>query len=197
MFVQIIQGRTEQPDAVQQRFDSWTRDLAPSADGWLGSTLGLTDDGTVFATARFASEEQARRNSDRPEQGQWWAQTEPLLDGVTFDESTDIDTFRAGPDAGGEFVQVIQARVRDEAAASQLRAQMTQDGPERDDVVGGMIVVLGDRMTNVVYFRDEASARAAEAGEPTEDDEMMMKQMEVAFEAPTYLDLRRVVHYRP
>ena len=40
--------------------------------------MGMCDDGTFVALARFESAEAARRNSDRPEQGEWWAECEPL-----------------------------------------------------------------------------------------------------------------------
>ena len=42
------------------------------AAGWLGTTAGITDDGRLVVLARFESEEVARANSDRPEQGRWW-----------------------------------------------------------------------------------------------------------------------------
>ena len=197
MFVQIIKGRSTQPDAVAAHAERWRSELAPGAEGWLGSTIGMSDSGEVFLAARFASEDHARRNSDRPEPGQWWEQAEQLLDDVTFAESSDVDIFGDGPDRG-EFVQVIEASVRDRDAANDLREHMAQSGPpDRDDVLGGVVVVFPDRMTNIVYFTDETSARAAEAGPPSEDDEMMMKQMEAAFDEPSYLDLRTVIHQRP
>jgi hypothetical protein len=54
-------------DAAQVRaqLHRWAADLTPEAVGWLGSTAGITDDGTLVALARFESEEAARQNSDR------------------------------------------------------------------------------------------------------------------------------------
>ena len=40
MFVQVIQGRTSQPEALVEAFDRWKADLSPGAIGWLGSTGG-------------------------------------------------------------------------------------------------------------------------------------------------------------
>jgi hypothetical protein len=42
----------------------------------------VTDDGRFVLLARFESEEAARRNNARHEQGQWWTETEKYLDGV-------------------------------------------------------------------------------------------------------------------
>ena len=66
MFVQVIQGKVSDAAAVRARMDTWMKELAAGADGWLGSTAGVTDDGDFVALARFESEEAARRNSDRP-----------------------------------------------------------------------------------------------------------------------------------
>lgn len=75
MFVQVIQGHVLDPQQVYAALDRWVQELAPGASGWLGSTAGVTEDGRFLAVARFESEEAARRNSNRPEQGQWWAET--------------------------------------------------------------------------------------------------------------------------
>ncbi len=77
MFVQVINGRTSQPEALAEAFDRWKAELSPGATGWLGSTGGVTDDGTVIAVARFESEEAARANSARPEQDAWWSAGPP------------------------------------------------------------------------------------------------------------------------
>ena len=68
-FVQVIQGQVSDAAKVRAHLDKWNKELAPGADGWLGSTAGVTEDGRVVALVRFESEEAARRNSDRPEQG--------------------------------------------------------------------------------------------------------------------------------
>ena len=74
MFIQVIQGRAINPDGIRAAADRWNAELQPGAEGWLGSTSGVTDDGRFIAVVRFQSEELARRNSDRPEQGDWWNQ---------------------------------------------------------------------------------------------------------------------------
>ena len=91
MFAQVIQGKTSNPQAFDSALNQWVQDLAPGATGWLGSTSGVTEDGRVIAVVRFESEEDARRNSNRPEQDQWWSETAKAFDGeATFRDSTDV-----------------------------------------------------------------------------------------------------------
>jgi len=68
MFIQVIQGRATNPPGIRRDLGRWQRQLAAGADGWLGSTTGITEDGWSMSVIRFASEDQARRNSERPEQ---------------------------------------------------------------------------------------------------------------------------------
>ena len=61
MFIQVMQGRATNPDGIHAELDRWRAELQPGADpgadGWLGSTSGVTDDGRFIAVVRFASEE--------------------------------------------------------------------------------------------------------------------------------------------
>jgi hypothetical protein len=51
----------------------------------------VTEDGRFVALARFESAEAARRNIDRPEQGQWWTETAKLFPSeVTFRDSSHV-----------------------------------------------------------------------------------------------------------
>ena len=47
MFAQVIQGRTKDPAAMWNRSEDWDRTLKPGAEGFLGSTAGVSDDGEV------------------------------------------------------------------------------------------------------------------------------------------------------
>ncbi len=109
MFVQVIQGQVSDAGEVRAALDRWNQELAPGASGWLGSTAGVTEDGRFVALVRFESEEAARRNSDRPEQDQWWAETSKLFTGeATFRDSLDTFVDVVGDPDGAGFVQVIQ-----------------------------------------------------------------------------------------
>jgi hypothetical protein len=73
------------------------QDLSPGAVGWLGTTAGVTQDGTFIAVVRFDCEGAARASSDRPEQDQWWAETYTLLDGeVTIRDGVRTELYRVG-----------------------------------------------------------------------------------------------------
>jgi hypothetical protein len=195
MFVQVIQGRTSDADGLRAAMDRWMEELAPGAVGWLGSTGGVTDDGRVVLVARFESEEDARRNSDRPEQGAWWAETERLFDGgATFRDSTDVVVDLQGdPDRAG-FVQVIRGRTSDPERAKQL---MTQD-PEvwaafRPDVLGSLAIGHDDgENTTVLWFTSEAEARENERKEMPLELRATMEEMEkLSLGEPEFLDLRQ------
>ena len=71
--------------------------------------------------ARFDSAESAQANSDRPEQGAWWAETEKIVDGVEFKNSTDIITLLGGGSTTAGFVQVMRGQVTDAAKLAELR----------------------------------------------------------------------------
>src|SRR5262245_23807829 len=123
MFVQVMEGRSSEPDRLAAQMDRWVRDLRPGATGYLGSTGGVSDDGEVSLVARFDSEQSARANSDRPEQGEWWADTESCFDGdVQFTESTDVETVLAGGSDDAGFVQVMKIPDADRAIAAELDA---------------------------------------------------------------------------
>lgn len=173
MFVQVIHAKTPEPEAVKRRLDRWLEELRPGADGWLGATAGTTSDGHFVAIIRFDSEDAARRNSDRPEQGEWWSETEKHFDGeATFHDCREVDLILGGGSNSAGFVQVIEGRAKDPAAlrgqAQNIENSVRQSRP---DVLGGLVAYHGDGgFTQVVYFTSEEEARAGEArmGEDTE-----------------------------
>jgi hypothetical protein len=197
MFVQIIQGRTSQPQALVDAFDRWKADLSSGATGWLGSTGGVTEDGRFIVMARFESEEAAMANSSRPEQDAWWAETAKLLDGeAAFRNSTDVDVNVSGdPDRAG-FVQVMQGRGSDPERAKQL---MTQDADKwaefRPDVIGS--VAIGHDQgayTMVMYFTSEAEAREGDRKEPPAELQAQMEEMnKLSIEQPEFIDLKQPI----
>jgi hypothetical protein len=180
MFIQVLQGRTSNPEALSAAFDRWMEELAPGATGWLGSTGGITEDGRLIAVVRFESEEAARRNSDRPEQDRWWAETEKLFDGgATFRDSNDVTLDMHGdPDQAG-FVQIMQGRGTDPDRAREL---MTQDSDKwaafRPDMIGSVAVGHdGGAYTMVMYFTSEAEAREGERKEIPPELQANMEEM--------------------
>ena len=124
MFIQVITGKCSDPEAFKRQGEKWEQELRPGATGFLGSTGGTTEDGRFIEIARFESEEAARANSDRPEQGAWWAETEKVVDGAEFRDSTDIVTFLGGGKDNAGFVQVMRGRVIDPAKLAERRDAM-------------------------------------------------------------------------
>lgn len=195
MFVQVIQGQVADAGKARAAFDQWVRDLAPGATGWLGSTAGVTDDGKFIALARFESEEAARRNSDRPEQGQWWAETAKALSGqASFSDSSDVVVDMPGdPDRAG-FVQIMKGRGNDPDRAREL---MMQDSDEwakfRPDILGSVAVGYpGGEYTVAIYFTSEAEAREGERKEPPAALKAQMDEMNsLNVGAPEFFDLKQ------
>jgi hypothetical protein len=195
MFVQVITGKASDAAQVRAAFDRWTQELAPGAEGWLGSTAGVTDDGRLVAIARFESEEAARRNSDRPEQGHWWADTAKLLDGeATFRDSTKVTLdVRGNPDQAG-FVQVMQGEQGPDADRAQELMDSNTDewAAFRPEVVANLGVAHADgTWTMIIYFTTEAEAREGEQKEPPPELKAQMEEMNsLSTGVPEFFDLR-------
>ena len=192
MFVQVMEGRVGNLEGLQTQLAAWMSDLQPGADGWLGTTAGVTADGTFIAITRFDSQDAAKANSDRPEQGQWWEKTAATFDGeVAFTDCPDVDTFGAGGSDEAGFVQIMVGRA-DRAAikplAEELDAVLRRMRP---DVIGGTAAWPGDgTFIQTVYFTSEGEARANESAAPMSDEdradaERLMSLMQV----DRYIDL--------
>ena len=138
----------------------------PQASGFLGTTAGVTDGGRFIAVVRFESAAAAQANSQRPEQGRWWGETERRFEGeVTFTDSDDVETFLAGGSNDAGFVQVMKgAEVDRERVRAMDRAFEEHAATFRPDLIGALRAWTGpDRYVEVGYFTSEAEAREGEA----------------------------------
>jgi hypothetical protein len=201
MFVQVIQGQVSDREQLRAGMDRWAQELAPDAIGWLGSTAGVTEDGRFVALARFESEEAARRNSDRPEQDSWWAETSKLFTGeATFRDSRGVVVDVIGnPDQAG-FVQVIQGRGSDPARAQELMGQNSAEWAAfRPEIIGSLGVEHdGGAYTAAIYFTSEAEAREAERKEPPPQLKAQMDEMNALnVGEPEFFDLTQPWLYSP
>ena len=201
MFVQVIQGKVADATAARAQLEAWMSDLAPGAQGWLGSTAGVTDEGELLLLARFESEEAARRNSDRPEQTTWWEQTAAVFSGdPEFRDSTDVDVDLPGdPDQAG-FVQVMQGRTSDPDRSRELMAQDPTDwASARPDILGSMTALHPDgAWTMAIYFTSEEEARKGEQQEmPPELADIMSELDSLAVGETAYHDLREPWLHHP
>jgi quinol monooxygenase YgiN len=164
MFVQLIQGRTSDAEGLRRQLEAWVDGPGRDADGYLGTTAGVSADGRFIAFARFADEAAARANSDRPEQGAWWAETEKYFDGEpTFRDTSDVETLEVGGRDDAGFVQVMTYRCTDRARLAELDEKFRDMMAEvRPDVIGSLRTWFGDECVEAIYFTSEAEARAGE-----------------------------------
>ena len=161
MFIQIIQGRATNPPGIRRDLGRWERQLAADADGWLGSTTGISEDGWSITVVCFASEAHARRNRDRPEQREWWRDASQHLARVSSHDAPKVHRYWGGGLDQAGFVQVIQGHTDDIERMASL-------GREAPHLLGMTVAEHADRpgdFTQIVYFTSEQDARRA-APEP-------------------------------
>ncbi len=189
MFIQVIQGEIKDVEAARATMDRWRDELGPGAEGWLGGTFGVSEDGQLVAVVRFESEEAARRNSDRPEQAAWWQDMSAHYVGdVVFRNYPQVFLMEGGGSDDAGFVQIMQGRVGHPDRAAELAKQA--DGMLREtrpDVLGATMAVAPDgHFTQTVAFASEAAAREGEmTAMPVEAREMMEELHDL-----TFIDLR-------
>ena len=189
MFIQILQGRCTRQDELRAMADTWARDLAPGATGWLGGTYGFTDDDQFVAVVRFEDRAAAMANSERPEQGAWAEQMMAAFDGpVEFHDSEDVTLLFDGGSDGAGFVQVIRGKVDDPERLRRLIAsEPTELRRMRPEIIGATLAIEPDgTFTETVAFSDEASARSGEGQEPPAD---VRAELEYAMQGATFYDL--------
>ncbi len=165
MFIQVIQAKAGDPGGIRKEMDRWIEELAPGAEGALGATAGISEDGEYWSVVRFESEEAARKNSDRPEQGQWWDEFSKHLDGeATFYEGSDIETIAEGGSDEAGFVQIMKGRAKDlDKMRHEMREMRDQIRERRPDVIGGTSLRIGqNEFITTMYFTSEAEARKGE-----------------------------------
>ncbi|MGK2321319.1 hypothetical protein [Gordonia rhizosphera] len=194
MFIQLIQGKVGDADGLQKCLDRWDTDLKPGATGYLGTTYGTTDDGTLVALARFESAEAARRNSDRPEQGEWWAETEKCFAGpVTFMDCPNVTEWLGGGSDDAGFVQIMEGHTTNIGRMRELLDQSADRVHEaRPEIIGGLLCADdGDSYIEAVYFTSEAAAREAEKMEIPDDIRSLFEEEMQLMGDVAYYDLHQ------
>jgi hypothetical protein len=196
MFIQVITGKVTDAQEFKRVSDKWDAELRPGAKGYLGGTGGVTGDGRFVVVARFESEAAARANSERPEQGAWWAEAERSVTSVLFRESTDIVTMFGGGKNEAGFVQVMIGHVTDRARLDALNKRMAEVESvltrTRPDVLGEVIALHPDgTYTDVVYFTSEAAARAGETAmqDAPADAAALFEELMSSITVDDYLDI--------
>ncbi|MBP2214518.1 hypothetical protein JOJ87_004862 [Rhodococcus ruber] len=172
MFIQVWQGKVRDEQGLKDCLQRWTDELRPGAVGYLGSTSGFSDDGTFVSVARFESEEAARRNSERPEQGEWWAEAEQCFDGeIVVHDCRDVEVWMEGGSDTAGFVQVMEGHSPDVGRMKSLLVQSQERVHElRPEIIGGTFATYGDDgYVETMYFSSEDEARAHERMEIPDD----------------------------
>jgi hypothetical protein len=194
MFVQVISGLIGDVSQVRVLTRRWQTELRPGARGYLGSTIGVTDDGVLVSVMRFTSREDAQVNAERVEQAAWWeALVACFLDGINVRDSDDVVVFGARDrfDHAG-FVQVVEGRVHDLPAARQLQREVEPFlAAERPDLLGGVVAIhrLGT-FTDVSYFVDEEAARGGEARPLSPELQRLLSHFGGVYTVEHFRDLR-------
>jgi hypothetical protein len=202
MFIQVFQGPLADAADGRAMIEDWLAHLAAGAQGWLGSTTGVTDDSVFVGIARFESREVAMRNSERPEQGEWWERSSKLFTGdVTFHNCSRVTQSRLGGSDDAGFVQVIQGRTADPARLDDLARQFDERaGGLRPELLGFLLAWHDDSagdFTEVAYFTSEEAAREGERQAPPEDLRPMLEEEAALLQDVTYFDLRHVWLHSP
>jgi len=192
MFIQVIEGRSSQPEAVHRQIEVWERELRPGAEGYMGSAGGCTPDGMCVLVARFESREAAMRNSERPEQSRWWEETEQCFDGpVTFHDSDDVHEMRHGRLEDAHFVQIMEGHVTDRARADEIERmseQLLQSA--RPDLLGSITAYYGDgEFADIAYFTSEEAACEGERKEPPPEFAQAFSEWQEIMKVDRYMDI--------
>jgi hypothetical protein len=194
VFIRIIQGRAANPPGIRRDLGRWQRQLAADADGWLGSTTGITEDGWSITVVRFTSEAQARRNSDRPEQREWWRDASQHLARIAVHDASEVHAYRNGGVDEAGFVQVIQGHSDDiERMAGLGHGQENVLAQKAPHILGVTLAEHADwpgDFTQIVYFTSEQDARRFEQEPLTEADEPVLEQLRSLMTNSRCFDLR-------
>jgi hypothetical protein len=196
MFIQVIQAKVSDAAGLRSTLDEWEQRLAPGAVGWLGTTAGITDDGTFIALARFSDADAAQANSERPEQGEWFAEVAKQFDGEPdFLDCDDVKEWMGGGSDDAGFVQIMRGRAERSEDASRMRDMMAQRGDnvraDRPEILGGLMLLADDgRWVNAIYFTSEKEAREGEAKPPPEEIRAEIEENMSALGDVTYFDLK-------
>jgi len=146
MFIQVIRGKLADEAGFRKAIDRFDTEVKPGAIGYLGTTAGVLDGGGFVICARFESEDLAMQNSDRPEQGAFFAEASKNFDGEpTFYNVTDIEPWLAGGSDDAGFVQVMIGHSPDRDALRKVAMEDTEQLQQaRPEIIGGLSGNFGD-----------------------------------------------------
>ena len=200
MFLQVIDGKVADLAGLKTSLDQWMAELSPDATGWLGTTWGTYGDGSFIAVVRFESADAAKRNSDRPEQGEWWSKTSSYLDGdPNFTDFDDVTVLGPGGSDEAGFVQIMRGRVADVQLEKSMAEKMsTMPNEFRPDIIGAVEGLKSDgTFAMVMYFTSEAEAREGEKKPMPPEMQALMEEGQGNTVEMTFTDLSEPVFESP
>jgi hypothetical protein len=192
VFIQVIQGKCRDADLLHRQMDDWRDRLESGAEGFLGGTYGITDEGEFIGVVRFDSKQSADRNGARPEQDAWWAATKECFDGeATFHDCNDVVLMMDGGSDDAQFVQIIQGQLSDPAKFRDFMSRpMDTLHQARPEILGGTIAIDDTGFfTQTIAFRTESEARKGEAKEMPAEMREEMEQLSAMTRDVSYHDL--------
>jgi hypothetical protein len=122
----------------------------------------------------FDSEQQAHRNSDRPEHRAWWLEAAQHLSEVAFHDAPTVRLFGDGRSEGAGYVQVIQGHINDPERMASLGGDQEILAGEAPHILGVTVAEHADRpgdFTQILYFTSELDAQRFAPEPPTQTDE--------------------------
>jgi hypothetical protein len=142
--------------AALAAIDAWSAAVKAASSGYLGSTAGVTADGSFVALVRFESEQASRAESRA-----WW--TDHLSSAAVIDCPDVTFLYGGGSDDAG-YVQVMSGHTANPARFKEISRRFEDYLPSsRPEILGGLTAFASDgRFFNVVYFTSQAAARAGE-----------------------------------
>jgi hypothetical protein len=196
MFIQVLRGKLADEAGFRRTIDRWDSEVKQGAIGYLGTTAGVLDGGRFVICARFESEELAMQNSNRPEQGEFFAEASKNFDGEPeFFNVTDVQQWLDGGSDSAGFVQVMIGHSPDRDALQAVAASDAETlRAERPEVIGGLSGNFGsDGFVNIAYFTSEAEARKGESSEPSEQGREMRDEFQRLMGDVEFLDIHEPI----
>jgi len=196
MFIQVLRGKLADEAGFRRTIDRWDSEVKQGAIGYLGTTAGVIDGGGFVICARFESEELAMQNSNRPEQGEFFAEASKNFDGEPeFFNVTDVQQWLDGGSDSAGFVQVMIGHSPDRDALQAVAASDAETlRAERPEVIGGLSGNFGsDGFVNIAYFTSEAEARKGESSEPSEQGREMRDEFQRLMGDVEFLDIHEPI----
>jgi hypothetical protein len=165
MFVQVFQGKLNDPDLWASQVEKWRSEIRPKTTGFLGFTSGVTADDYAITVVRFDSQAKAQVDSNLAEQGAWFEETTRAFDGeIVFHDYPHVDILLAGGSDQAGFVQVMQGRAIDQQAMRDMQKEVEAElRLSRPDLIGAVIGSDDEGgFTQASYFTSEHEARINE-----------------------------------